>query len=192
MRRAEIAPETRPAGVANRHGGRGLRLAGLALVLLALAAPGIGCTAAAQKNQAAEADLAALPREVREALDRAAQVYPQPLNGCRWSEVSPLNRTNHPLYQVQGTNGRGNKVEIEVTSAGRILEVEEHGIPLGEVPSAVLEALKAKMPQFQPTRVEAIYQVEKAEPVSYGFEAEVGVDKKIEVYISADGKSFLN
>jgi len=34
----------------------------------------------------------------------------------------------------RGTNGRGSKVEIEITSAGLILEVEKVGIPLDEFP----------------------------------------------------------
>jgi len=103
-----------------------------------------------------------------------------------------LEGTGHPLYQVRGTNGRGHKIELEVTSAGRIIEVEEHGIPLDEVPSAVTEALEARMPSFKPTQVEAIYQVEKEQPVTYGFEGQDADGRKVEVYISADGKTFLN
>ena len=72
------------------------------------------------------------------------------------------------------------------------MEVEEHGIPLSEVPSAVIEALKAKLPHFQPTQVEAIYQADKVQPISYGFEGKDAAGKKIEVYLSADGKTWLN
>src|SRR5262245_51511512 len=90
---------------------------GSALVLLALAIAGAGCTPVEQRNGAEESDLSALPREVRDAIDRAAQVYPQPLSGARWSKVHVLKKTDHPLYQLRGTNDRNNKVEMEVTSA---------------------------------------------------------------------------
>src|SRR5262245_43301802 len=148
-------------------------LAGLGVVLLVLAA-GVGCKPVEQRNGAEDSDLGALPQEVRDALDRAAQVYPQPLSGARWSKVFVLKKTDHPLYQLQGTNDRGHKVEAELTGAGRIIEVEEHGVPLADVPGAVLKALQEKRPNFKPIEVEAIYQTGQAQPVSYGFEAKDG------------------
>jgi hypothetical protein len=189
-----IAPfKLRPAALARHNGCRGHRLlAGLGMVLFTLATAGIGCTAADQRTRSAEADLAALPPKVREALDRAARVYAQPLGGASWSKVYLMKGTDHPLYQLQGTNERGNKVEIEVAGAGRVIEVEEHGIPIGEVPAAVTDALKGRMPDFTPTKVEAIYQAENGQPVSYGFEAPDAAGRVIEVYISADGKAVLN
>lgn len=136
--------------------------------------------------------MAALPREVREALDRAARTYPQPLSDANWSEVHFLGGTDHPLYQLRGTNSRGKTIELEVTKAGRVIEVEEHGIPLDEVPAPLAEALKTKLPQFRHERIEAIFQVGNPRPVSYGFEGLDAAGKPIEVYISADGKTFLN
>lgn len=193
MRRATISLRpARPPFDAQRRRGWSLRLAALGVVLITLAAGGIVSTAAGQRDNTKEADVAALPPEVRAALDRAARVYAQPLGGARWSKAYLLGGSSHPLYQVQGTNERGNKVELEVTGAGRVIEVEEHGIPLSEVPSAVLDALKSQRPQFEATQVEAIYQTEKAQPVCYGFEGQDAAGKTIEVYISADGKTFLN
>jgi hypothetical protein len=179
MRRAETSPGACPVGHARLRRWPGF-LAGLGVILLAL---GAAC---------ADRTLAALPAKVREALDRAGRVYERPLKGARWSEVHQLGGTDHPVYQLQGTNERGNKVEMEVTSAGRIIEVEEHGVPLREVPSAVTEALKAKMPEFKPTLVEAIYQAEQTNPACYGFEGKDAEGRLIEIYISADGKAFLN
>jgi len=169
-----------------------LRLVCRSVVFLALAAACSGCMVEEQRTKAEEADMATLPRDVREALERAPQAYAQPLNGAQWSKVHQLTGTDHALYQLQGTNGRGNKIEMEVTSAGRIIEVEEHGIPSDEVPGVVMEALNGKMPNFKPTRIEAIYQTGKAQPVCYGFERRDAAPKEIEVYISADGKTFLN
>src|SRR5262245_27752339 len=185
----------RRSGVfASCHGWRSVWLtAGLGVVLLALAGPSIGQSPPEPKKGAGATDpVASLPQEVRDALLRASRIYMQPLKNARWSKIAELTRTDHTLYQLQGTNERGNKVEMEVTSAGPIVEVEEQGIPLGEVPGAVLAALKDKMPHFKPAKVEAIYQAEKAQPTSYGFEGKDADGKEIEIYISADGKSILN
>ena len=158
-----------------------------AVSVLSLAMFAIGC--ADQRNGV---DRATLPREVSDALDRAAQIYVQPLSGARWAKVHVLKGTDHPLYQLQGTNDRGNKIEIEVTSAGRVVEVEEHGISLGEVPAAVLDALRVKMPQFNPTLVEAVYQNQQNQPLVFGFEGRDAAGNEIEIYVTADGKAVLN
>jgi hypothetical protein len=179
-------PRCRPAPARGRSG---WLLAGLGVVLFSLAA-GIGCTPVEQRN-GEETDLAALPQEVRDAVDRAAQVFPQPLSGARWSKVFALKKTDHPLYQLQGTNDRNNKVEMEVTGAGRIIEVEEHGIPLADVPSAVLKALQDRRPNFKPIQVEAIYQGGEAQPSVTALSAGCQ-GRTIEVSLSADGKTLLN
>jgi hypothetical protein len=165
---------------------------GAVLVLLALAIAGAGCTPVVQRDGTEESDLSGLPQEIRDAVDRAAQVYPEPLIGARWSKVFVLKKTDHPLYQLQGTNGRNNKVEMELTGAGRVIEVEEHGIPMDDIPAAVRKALQERRPDFKPTQIEAIYQGGSAQPVCYGFEAKDAGGKTIEVYLSADGKSLLN
>jgi len=136
--------------------------------------------------------VADLPTAVRDGLDRVAKVYPEPLAGAKWTTSARMPGTDHPVYQVRGTNGRGNTIEAEITSAGRVIEVEEHGIPFSEVPAPVVEALRAKRPDFKHERVEAIYQGESPRPVCYGFEGSDASGKAIEVYVSADGKSFLN
>jgi len=164
----------------------------LSFALLVLVVQGMGRMTAQQRNKADETDIAALPEKVREALERAPKVYPEPLHGARWSKAHCTSGSDHPVYQVQGTNGDGRKVELEVTSAGRIIEVEEHGIPITRVPTVVQDALKAKFPRFEAKQIEAIYQLEKLVPVCYGFEGSDANGAKIEIYISADGKSLLN
>jgi hypothetical protein len=170
-----------------------IRWSALRLVLVGVfTASATGPTTAQQRTKSDEMDIASLPREVRDALERAPKVYPEPLQGARWSKAHCTSGSEHPVYQVQGTNGDGRKIELEVTSAGRIIEVEEHGIPMTRVPTVVQDALKAKFPRFEPKHIEAIYQLEKLVPVCYGFEGNDANGRKIEVYISADGKSFLN
>lgn len=157
------------------------------VLLIPLAAVAIGC--AEQRNGV---DRAALPREVSDALDRAAQVYAQPLNGAQWSKVHVLKGTDHPVYQLRGINDRGIRIEIEVTSAGRVVEVEERGITSGEVPAPVMESLKARMPGFQPTMIEAVYQMQESRPVAFGFEGKDASGNELEIYIAADGRTILN
>ena len=162
-----------------------VRQGALVAVLLALAAT--GCNGQQQRNGAAA--LASLPEAVRAALDRAGQAYSQPLDGVKWTKSHRLTGSDHPLFQIVGVNARGNKVEIEITHAGRIIEVEEIGIPLDEVPEAVLAAIQAKMPDFDAFHVEAIYQSDRSQPVCFGFESEAAAGKRTEVYISPDGKA---
>jgi hypothetical protein len=154
-----------------------------------------GCTMSVQSGGQTSADqmsVAELPKEVRDALGRAAETYLLPLSDANWSHVYTLTGSDHPIYQLRGKNGRGNMIEMEVTKAGRVIEVEEHGIAMEEVPSAVLETLKTKRPDFTPAVVEAIYQGQNPAPVCYGFEGTDRTRKPIEVYLTADGKTFLN
>lgn len=167
---------------------RRLLLLVLALVVVLLALP----LAGAVGGQGKGTDLSTLPKEVQDAVKRAGEMYSKPLDGATWKHVYKMEGSKHPVYQLQGTNGRGNLIEMEVTSAGRIIEVEEHGISADEVPAAVLAALKAKMPDFKPAVNEAIYQMGHTHPVAFGFETKEVAGKKTEVYISADGKTFLN
>ena len=61
-----------------------------------------------------------------------------------------------------------------------------------EVPAAVLVTLRSLRPSFEPTEIEAVYQMAKPQPVSYGFEGRDPAGKKVEIYLSADGKTWLN
>lgn len=160
---------------------------GIAVVALM---SGVACNTASGRKS--EADLSALPREAREGVDRAAQVYSQPLRDAKWTKIVKPEAADHPVYQLRGTNGRGHTIEMEITSAGRVIEVEEHGIPLAEVPTGVVDAVKKRLPNVDPTHVEAIYQMGSQTPVAYGFEGKDAEGREIEVYISADGKAFLN
>ncbi|MCI0704977.1 MAG: hypothetical protein L0241_28285 [Planctomycetia bacterium] len=160
----------------------------LGIPLLAVGALGLGCSNADSKTVA----VTTLPPEVRNALERAGEVYPEPLKGAKWSEASVLTDSEHAIYQVRGTNARGHKIEAEVTRAGRIIEVEERGIPLEEVPLVVRDTLNSRLPQFTLKQVEAIYQAGNAKPVCYGFEGTDATGKEVELYISADGKTLLN
>ena len=165
-----------------------------AVLLLALGVTGIGCgfASAPAEDQKPQPDVKALPQAVRNALDRAERVYAQPLSGAKWSEVDVHKGSEHPVYQVRGTNARGNTIEIEITPGGRVIEVEEHGIAFEETPAAVRDTLTKQIPGFKAKKVEAIYQTENARPYCYGFEGTDGDGKEVELYVTADGKTVLN
>jgi len=171
---------------------RGLRLAGFGLVLFALSAFGAGCATANHKDQEEEATLTTLPQEVRNGLDRATINSPPPLAGARWTRIVRLGGTDDSHYQLRGTNWRGRVIELEVTRAGRVIEVEEFGVPLAEVPAPAIEGLKTRIPYANPDWIVAIYQAGNFLPLSYGFGGRNARGETVEVYITADGKTFLN
>lgn len=192
MTRRQRSPSPTSPAVTTPRRPTPLREMLLGVALVALAPLGIGCGAVDQNGEAEASDVGALPQEVRDALSRAARTYPQPLNGASWLSHSRTSEDEHAVYQVRGKNGRGRTIEVEVTGAGRVIEVEEHGIPTEDVPTPVMEALKSRMPAANPEKVEAVYQNGQPQPVAYGFEGTDPKGKRIEVYISADGKTFLN
>src|SRR5262249_25556352 len=78
MKRTELSPRAYSVAVAAR-GGPGLWLALVGVLLLALIVPAIAAGPRHRAQRAKELNLGALPQEVRQALDRASQVYEQPL-----------------------------------------------------------------------------------------------------------------
>jgi hypothetical protein len=76
------------------------------------------------------------------------------------------------------------EVEVEVTPEGALVEAETK-IPLEEVPIVVREALKARLPNLKPEEVESV--TKGIGPAGYEFDGRDEKNKKIEVFISADG-----
>jgi len=169
-----------------------VQLIGFGLVLLALSAWVVGRAAANHKDEEKETTLTALPQEVRDGLDRAARTYSEPLTDTKWSGVEQLGGADDPLYRLRGKNGRGRTIEVELTVGGRVIEVEEFGVPLSEIPAAAFEGLKLRFPNANPDWVAAIYQAGNPHPVAYGFGGRGGVGGATESYVTADGRTFLN
>jgi hypothetical protein len=153
---------------------------------------GSGCERPTPKDKVSSTEQITLPTEIQSALERASKVYTEPLKDVAWSKCERLRGDEHSLYQLRGTNARRRTVELEITKGGRVIEVEELGIPLSEVPGEVMEGLKTKLPFANPDWIIAIYQSGSSKPVSYGFGGHDSAGKSVEVYISADGKTILN
>lgn len=187
---ADATPAEQPVRVDPDKPGLEIGLA--SFLVLALATMGIGLILVGQKQPRAETDLTAMPDTVQSALDRAELLYERPLTGAEWSTAYQLRESERSLYQVIGMNRRGHRIEIEIAGAGRIIEAEEHGIPIAEVPGAVMLFLRERMPELKPTKADAIYNNGKSEPAAYGFEGAGADGKKIQIFISADGTAVLN
>lgn len=151
------------------------------MVLLALTL-GLALPPAALAADGDEVDVSDLPAAVRKAADKA-------LPKAEWSRAFKLAKSKHPIYQLQGKDARGRRVELESTADGRVIEYETR-IAMDDVPPVVASALKARMPRFKPDVIEEITKNGKV--VSYGFEGEDAEGKEVEVYLSADGKTVLN
>lgn len=147
-----------------------VRIAALALV---------SASATARTGDGGEIALAKVPAVVRKAADEAVA-------GAKWSSAYVDRDDSGVTYELDGTDARGREVVVELTAAGKVVEVETE-IPIPEVPAGVQQALKAKMPRFQAT---ASYEVVHAGKVAgYSFEGRRPKDKEeIDVFVSADGK----
>ena len=88
------------------------------------------------------------------------------------------------FYDLAGKDSKGRNVEVEVSVLlGSVSKIETE-IPMSKVPKVVLDALKAKAPEFQ---------VKKAEEVKkfgdfFGYELEGTLEgRALEIQISPDG-----
>ena len=89
-------------------------------------------------------------------------------------------------YELVGKNGDGRIVEVDVTTEGKVLEVETE-VKLDEVPKAVKAAHKRRVPNVKP---EFIEKSERPCGVWYEIEGMEG-DKTTDVEISACGKKVI-
>jgi len=90
------------------------------------------------------------------------------------------------LYEIQGLLPDGRKVEFDIYPDHRIQEIEiefTHDM----VPGAVFEAIKRKLPGFEPDFVEASHS-RSLKVVRYEFVGKLG-DKELDIDVSADGRT---
>lgn len=114
-----------------------------------------------------------VPSVVKEAADKAVP-------GAKWESADVT-------YQLEGKDGKGRTVTIELESDGDVVEIETE-ISEREVPSAVMKALKAKYPKFS---IATILELKHEGKVSgYQFEGKRPSGKEeVTILVSADGKS---
>lgn len=116
-----------------------------------------------------------VPSAVKKAAEKAVP-------GGKWE--SAFSET---IFELEGTDGKGRAVVVEVTDDGEVNEVSTE-LPIKEVPETVLSALKAKMPRF---KIETVFESKQSGKVTgYSFEGKRPRDKEeIGVFVSPDGKT---
>ena len=108
----------------------------------------------------------------------------KPLAGVKWTRAAEKTGEDETTLEAVGTDAKGHDVTVTVTSDGRAKV--RTALELGEVPSAVSEALKAKLPMYRP---HSVASVAEQGAVTYVFQGEDKGDEGMEVSISADGKT---
>lgn len=118
-----------------------------------------------------------VPPAVRATADKAVP-------GVQWEKAKTETEQGQEIYELEGRDSTNRKVEVEVTPEGALVEAETE-VPLEEVPLVVREALKARLPNFKPEEVESV--TKGIGSAGYEFEGRDERNKRIEVFISADG-----
>ncbi|MGX2039167.1 PepSY domain-containing protein [Methylocaldum sp. MU1018] len=132
-----------------------------------------GSGGSAEKN----VSLDQLPPAVRTTADKAVP-------GVKWEKAETETERGQAIYELKGFDSSNRKVEVEVTPEGTLIEAETE-VPLEEVPIVVREALKARQPNFKPEEIESV--TKGVGPSGYEFEGRDEGNKKIEIFVSADG-----
>jgi hypothetical protein len=121
-------------------------------------------------------DLKDLPKPLADAI--------KPLAGAKWTRAAEKTGEDETTLEAIGTDAKGHELTVTVTGDGRAKVRTE--LELGDVPSVVSEALKAKLPMYRP---HSVASVAEQGAVTYVFQGEEKEDEETEVSISADGKT---
>lgn len=124
-------------------------------------------------------DLARVPAPVRQA---AAKAVP----GAKFNAAYQETEKGKTVYTLEGEDGQGQDVEVDISADGRVLEVATE-VAMNRVPKVVLDALRAKMRGFRPAEAAAI--TKDGRLVWYEFEGKDAKGEEIDVLVSPDGKT---
>ncbi len=113
--------------------------------LQALAAGGLGVALLSRRLSsqvfAGAVEVAKVPAKVREA---AEVIVP----GAKWTAADSSKEDGQVVYELEGTDGKGRKVYVEVSADGTVTEVQTK-IALTDPPIAVWEAVAKSQPTFE-------------------------------------------
>jgi hypothetical protein len=104
----------------------------------------------------------------------------------KWTEATETVEDGKTTYEVSGTDLKDRESNAFFNSDGQAtIHTDQE---LSEVPGVVSDALKAKLPTFQPERVQSV--TENGKLVAYLFVRSEGTDdEEMEVTVSVDGKT---
>jgi hypothetical protein len=118
-----------------------------------------------------------LPKFVVDVLKTLSQV--------KWTDANEKVENGVTTKEVSGTDLKDRESNAVVTAGGQSTIHTE--LELTEVPAVVTDALKAKLPKFQPDSVSSV--TENGRLIAYAFEGdEKDGAEMMEVTVSADGK----
>ncbi len=121
-------------------------------------------------------DLKDLPGPLADAL--------KPMPGAKWSKAVLKAGEDETTYEAVGTDVKGRELSVTVTDGGRS-EVRTE-LEVFDVPSAVIDALKAKRPMFRP---DSVALVDDQGSVAYVFDGKEGDGVEVTLSVSPDGKA---
>ncbi|MDR3632821.1 MAG: hypothetical protein P4L84_03240 [Isosphaeraceae bacterium] len=126
-----------------------------------------------------EIPLATVPSAVRLA---AAKAVPD----AKWAKAFKSTEDDETIYELTGSDSKGREIEVELTPAGKVLEIET-GLPIADVPQLVRDVLGARAKGIKIDRARAVTQDGKV--VAYSFDGRNAKDQSVEVRVSTDGKA---
>lgn len=126
-----------------------------------------------------EIDLAKVPQNVKTAASKVVA-------GVKWTAAFKSKDEGKTIYDLEGTDEDGRKIEVEVFADGKVVQYQKE-VPLKDVPNVVTDALKAKMPKFKVSLAAQVFH--DGELVAYHFDGKRPKDKEdIGVLVSLNGK----
>jgi uncharacterized lipoprotein NlpE involved in copper resistance len=120
-------------------------------------------------------DLKELPRPLADAL--------RSLAGAKWTKATMKTGEAETTYEATGTNAKGQELTVTVTDGDRSTVRTE--LEVFDVPSVVIDAIKAGRPKFRPSSVAL---VDAQGSVAYVFDGKED-GEEITLSVSLDGKT---
>ena len=158
----------------------------LALTAVAASLLSVSAYAADKENDSKDVALKDLPAAVRATAQ--AQVP-----GGRLTEAELETEDGRTLYSIDAVTSAGKKLEIEVSTDGKLIKVEKDDddeddskdVALKDLPAAVRSTAEAHVPGGKLT--EAELETEDGKTL-YSIDAVTSAGKKLEIEVSTDGK----
>ena len=117
----------------------------------------------------------------------ARRIFEREAPGITLTEAYTEDEDGETIYELRGKDGRGRRIEVDVTEDMECQEVERE-ITLEELPPAVRAALKdePKLKGFEPEFIESSTRGGKVAAYELSGTCQ---GKQVEVEVSADGKT---
>ncbi|MVF13613.1 hypothetical protein FT643_15835 [Ketobacter sp. MCCC 1A13808] len=119
-----------------------------------------------------------------ELMDKVSKLMPE----ATYQSANTEEENGDLVYEIQGVLADGRKLEVDITPAGDVEEIEvefTHDL----VPGAVLNAVESAYPGFTASFIEASHS-ESKKVVGYEFVGQQG-GEKLDLDVSADGRKIV-